>query len=155
MYLKKLKMNCNTNTPHYRTILRPRVENTIHNIVNTAFGELLKDQQSFKFNPATNVMTYSDKYELAIALPGYNKDEVQIEVKEQLLSISSNVEAPESNGTPRLKEFNKYAFTKTFKLPKQVDGQAIVATFKNGVLTLTLPLKQESLPKEPKTVTIL
>lgn len=63
---------------------------------------------------------------LMVSLPGFNKKDINIEVEGQILTISS-----EAKGQAFAK-----AFTKKFRLPNTVDMDSLVATMKDGILTL-------------------
>jgi HSP20 family molecular chaperone IbpA len=104
-------------------------------------------------SPRVDVVETKDHYELVAELPGFNKDEVTIQVKDGVLEL--NAKQPEAKADAEaqwlLRERRKAAFQRTFRLPRDVDGEAIEAAFQDGLLVLTLPKREET---KPRTVAI-
>jgi len=72
------------------------------------------------------------------------------------LTISDNREAKKEENaiSYRLREFNYAGFSKSFRLPEEVDTDKVTASFDNGVLSISLDKKEEALPVAPRTVEI-
>lgn len=117
------------------------------------FGGLENDRTHI---PAVNIKENENGFELHMAIPGLHKDDVNIEVNKNVLTISSEVkterETKEDNYTR--KEFSYGAFKRSFTLPETIDEDKINAIQENGVLKLTLPKKQEALPKPKRLIEI-
>ena len=92
--------------------------------------------------PAVNVKENDTAYELEVAIPGFNKEDINIEVKENTLSISSshkeNHEETEK-GKYRRREFSFRSFKRLFHLPKTVNKESIRADYKDGILNVNIP----------------
>lgn len=95
-----------------------------------------------------NVSENENDFQLDIVAPGYNKEEIKITVDKDELTIASTEqkdnnkgEAPkeESNSKFLRREFTKRSFSRTFKLPENVEADKIEASHKNGILSITLP----------------
>jgi HSP20 family protein len=103
--------------------------------------------------PAVNIEEQEDKYSLELAAPGKTKKDFSIELDNDLLTISSEIkeenktENKERNFTRR--EFSYESFKRSFTLPETVDTSKIKASYKNGVLILDLP-KREEAKTQPK-----
>ncbi len=150
-------MTCNLkyHRPQRRTIYAPHFGNIVNELFNTAMGDVVSKNENKQFtNPATNVKSYDDRFILEIALPGYSKDNVIIEVEDKLLKIQSKDLSEDADQNYRLREFDYSGFNKTYKLPEIVDIQGIEATFNFGVLNLVLNKKKEAIPQPPKKITI-
>jgi len=83
-----------------------------------------------------------------MAVPGFNKEEISVELKENKLSISGKKVEPTDKHSEESflrKEFGIQSFEKSFTLPKQITSENIKGTCQAGVLTLTLtkPVKVE------------
>jgi HSP20 family protein len=114
------------------------------------------DQNRKSFAPPVNVSEREDQFLLQISIPGFNKEDVSIEVEKQVLVISSNVAAlkEEIIGKFTRKEFSKQSFKRSFNVPETVYLDQIDATYENGVLTVVLPKKEVDLPKVKRRISL-
>ena len=96
--------------------------------------------------PAVNIIEENDKFVLEMAAPGMNKKDFHINLEENVLTISSEKkeEKEETKDNYTRREFYYNTFTRSFTLPENVDIENIKADYKNGILTLTLPKKEEA-----------
>jgi len=110
-------------------------------------------QQSF---PAVNVIEIEDAFKIELAAPGLKKEDFKVNVHENTLTISTEKkeEKTENVGKYTRKEFNFSTFKRSFALPKNVDGEKIVAIYNDGILGLELPKKEQEKPKEPRLIEI-
>ena len=91
--------------------------------------------------PRVDVQEKADAYHLEAELPGLTEKDFTVNVEHNLLTISSqqeHSEEREENGYV-IRERRSGAFRRSFALPEEVDADQISATFKNGLLTLTVP----------------
>lgn len=124
--------------------------------------ELLKPDwlggmQSFNANvPAVNIKETDASFGIELAAPGKTKDDFNIEIDHNVLTISSEekAEKEETQGKYTRKEFNYSSFRRAFTLPETVNTDSINATYENGVLHVALPKKEEALPKPKRLIEI-
>jgi HSP20 family protein len=106
--------------------------------------------------PAVNILETDNDFQLQLAVPGMKKSDFKIDVDNNVLTISSEekseVENTETNYTRR--EFYYNSFKRSFTLPETVNNDKIVAKYKDGVLSILIPKKEEAKPKPPKTIQI-
>ena len=106
--------------------------------------------------PAVNIKENETGFDLELAAPGFKKDSFKIEVDKTILTISSELNTEnigeEHNYTRR--EFFYSAFKRVFTLPDTVDQGKINANYEDGILKLTLPKKEEALPKPKRSIEI-
>ncbi len=106
--------------------------------------------------PAVNIKENKDEFFLEIAVPGMKKSDFNIDVENKTLSISSEkeeqYEEKEENYTRR--EFGYSSFKRTFTLPDTVESDAIKAQYKEGILTVHLPKREEAKEKPAKRIDI-
>ena len=95
--------------------------------------------------PAVNIKEENDKFILEMAAPGMNKDDFKINLDNYQLTISSEQkkEKKEKEDNYTRREFVYSSFSRSFTLPKTIDIDKIKADYKNGILLLTLPKKEE------------
>ena len=101
-----------------------------------------------------NVDMYDRKNEIVVKaeLPGMTKDHIDLTINDGSLTLKGEVKKEEE-----VKEEDYYSrersygsFTRIIVLPAEVDKAKAKATFKNGILEITLPKKEEAKPKEIK-----
>ena len=107
--------------------------------------------------PAVNIKESDDDYQIEVAAPGMKKEDIEIKFENDQLSISS--ENKEENkveeGEYTRKEFSYQSFHRTFNVPqKEVDGEKISAIYNNGILSITLPKREEVKPKPAREIKI-
>jgi HSP20 family protein len=101
-----------------------------------------------------NIEMYDRKNEIVLKaeLPGVNKEDIDLTITKDSLTLKGEVKKEEE-----VKEEDYYAcersygsFTRTIALPVEVDSEKAKASFKNGVIEIVLPKKEEAKPKEIK-----
>lgn len=106
--------------------------------------------------PAVNVVEYDSGFELSVAAPGYNKDDFEISVEKDLLTISATIEdtkEEKDNSRVTRKEFSFRSFTRQFHLSKDISKDDVTAKYENGVLSIHLKKLTPS-SEEKKTIEI-
>lgn len=96
--------------------------------------------------PAVNVKETEKGFHLEVAAPGMKKDDFKIELDNNILGISSemNDEKTEEKDKYTRREFKYSSFRRTFTLPDDVDAENISANYQDGVLKIDIPhLKKE------------
>jgi HSP20 family molecular chaperone IbpA len=105
----------------------------------------------------TDVKEHDDKFEVAIDLPGFKKDEIQLELQNGYLSISASkgVDKEEKDKKGKLIRQERYsgAMQRSFYVGKGITEEDIKAKFEDGVLKLDIPKKEA--PKVPEKKTIM
>jgi len=106
--------------------------------------------------PAVNIKETDEAYILDFAAPGYKKDDFIIELNNDVLTVSSEkkIENEETEDNFTKKEFSYESFTRSFNLPELVEGDKIKATYKNGILEIKIPKKEEAKPKPVKQIKV-
>ncbi|MBT2162092.1 Hsp20/alpha crystallin family protein [Zobellia barbeyronii] len=104
--------------------------------------------------PAVNIKDNEKSFDLELIVPGRKKEDFNIEVDNELLTISSEFkneeEVKEENYTRR--EFRFSSFKRAFTLPESINVDAIKADYVDGVLKVELPKKEEALPKPKRLI---
>lgn len=101
------------------------------------------------WHPRTDIHETDKEIVIDAELPGIDKKDVHVEVKDNVLTFSGERKyEKKEEGRKNLSERYYGSFSRSFSLPESVDSGNVKAAFKNGVLTLTLPKKEKTLPKE-------
>ncbi len=96
--------------------------------------------------PPVDIFEKEDRLIVVADLPGADKESVNINVEDGLLTIEAETknQAPTE---PIFREFEMVNFFRQFELSERVDVEKITAEMKNGVLTLNLPKVEKAKPK--------
>lgn len=110
------------------------------------------------YSPKVDVSESKDAYTLQMDMPGKSENDVDIELNNNVLTISSLEESEKEEKKEKsdkekdirwlIKERNSYKFSRSFTLPEDVDSEQLIANVKNGVLTVTMPRKALATPKK-------
>jgi HSP20 family protein len=130
------------------------------NFIEKAFNDLLNDfpataKNSWAQTPAVNIVESPENFRLEVAAPGLAKENFEVKVENELLTISAQKEvSKEENGKYTRREFGYFGFKRSFVLPDTVNADEIAATYENGILNVTLAKKAEAKPAPVRTIEI-
>jgi HSP20 family protein len=125
------------------------------NILDDIFEERLTDSRFKNLStlPAVNIQESEDRFTIELAAPGKAKEDFNIELDNDLLTISSEKKTEQTTADKAKnytrKEFSYQSFKRSFTLPESIDVSAIKANYENGVLNVELP-KREEAKTQPK-----
>ncbi len=111
-----------------------------------------EDSYLTKFNPTVDIEENDDEFLFHAELPGLDKENVKISLKDNILTISG--EKAQKNKDKKL-NFHRIEsaygkFQRCFKLPQNVKQEDIKADFKDGILNIAIPKAEEAKPREIK-----
>jgi HSP20 family protein len=92
--------------------------------------------------PKVDVLDYKDKIKIISEIPGLTKSDIDIELKDEVLTISGKTNRAEENGTEGTylyRELKHSAFRRSFTLGDNFKSKDIKAKFKNGILNIEIP----------------
>jgi HSP20 family protein len=108
--------------------------------------------------PAVNIKETDTSYVVELAAPGKRKEDFNIELEDNVLTISTEAksenEEKDNAGKYTRREFSYSSFKRAFTLPDTVNDFEINASYENGVLHITLPKKEEALPRPKRMIEI-
>lgn len=107
---------------------------------------------SWTANPAVDIVEHEKNYEITADLPGFDEKSVEVKISNGNLVIKGEKkeEKEEKRKDYFLQERHFGSFERSFRIPESVDAEKLEASFKKGVLTVTLPKKPEALKPEKK-----
>ena len=98
--------------------------------------------------PACNAWEDSNGFYVQMALPGWEPKQVALEVNNQMLSVKGErTEEPSGSRKHLMREIADGRFVRIFKLPTTVDHEKASANYKNGLLTISFPKRDEAKPR--------
>ena len=106
--------------------------------------------------PAVNIREDEKNYVLELAVPGMEKNDLKIDINEDVLTISaeSKNESEEKGEGYKRKEFSYTSFCRSFYIPENADKEKIGANYKEGVLYVELQKMEEEKTKISRQVKI-
>ena len=141
--------------PHY---------NVNRNLVDELFSNFLKNDYHEDFlrnnekQPATNVFETEKDFRIELLLPGFKKEDVELNYHKNLLTIKVDRKEKENKSEDfkySHREFGVFNFEKQYKVPNSANAESINAKFENGILNVVLPKKEEALEKAPVKIKVL
>ena len=129
------------------------LQDRINRIFNESFGrsrDLDDEVGIYDWRPPVDIYETADGIVLKVELPGVNKDDVSVEVKDNVLTLKG-----ERLLDPQIKDDHYYRkernfgkFNRSFSLEEPIKPNLIKASFKEGVLTIEVPRPEEEKPKQ-------
>ena len=103
-----------------------------------------------------NIVENDDDYVIEIAAPGLEKKDFNVNLENDSLTISSEMEnkSEDSNERYTRKEFMYKSFKRSFTLPETVSSDKIKASHKNGILFVSIPKKAEARVKPARQIDV-
>ena len=139
-------------------MLRSRVfmPNLMDELLNDDFFGGITNERFNSTVPAVNVKENNDDFTIEVAAPGFEKKDFKVDLNNNLLEISSQKEInnEEANGRVVRKEFCYSSFKRTFSLPETVESDKIKATYKDGILSIQIPKREEAKVKPVRQISI-
>ncbi|MEW6510055.1 MAG: Hsp20/alpha crystallin family protein [Bacteroidota bacterium] len=129
------------------------LQKEIDRMFDSFFRTGLRDEEgSFPsaWTPAADIAEQDDAYIVTMELPGVSKDEVKVTLKDDVLSIhgEKKQEKEEKEKNYRRLERSYGMFERSFALGSAVRGDGIEASFKDGILTITVPKSDDAKVKQ-------
>ena len=104
--------------------------------------------------PAVNIKETDNDFMVEMAIPGMDKKDFQIDLEDNILTISSE-DKEENKENYTLREYRYKSFKRSFTLPKNVvDSDHIKATYINGELKIAIPKREEAKPKPARLIEV-
>jgi HSP20 family protein len=113
-------------------------------------GRGTEDWMGGAWAPAVDIYEQNGNIVLQAELPGLDPKDVDVRVENNVLTLRGQRKLDETVNKDNYHRVERSygAFTRSFTLPSQVDTEKIQANYKDGVLRLTLPTREEAKPKQ-------
>jgi HSP20 family protein len=103
-----------------------------------------------EWSPSVDVTEDDGRYLIELDLPGVETEAVKVSVENEVLTISGERKSTreEDDGKVHRVERSFGSFQRTFRVPQDADGEAVEASFRNGVLSVALPKAEKAKPRQ-------
>jgi HSP20 family protein len=111
-----------------------------------AFNEEI---QATAWNPPVDVLEETDRILVKVEVPGVDEKDLRVTFEDGLLTISGERQFERKDDRNYHRIERAYgSFTRTFTLPRSVEAGKIQANYRNGVLEIEIPKREEAKPKQ-------
>ena len=149
------KVAFRTNIPFFdrETFLTP-FDKIFDQLVEAQYPEVVKSVGLKPYGnaayPKVNVYEYDDRVGIIAEIPGLDKNQLDVSVEDGVLTISGDKHSAfEDDGAKVIRrELKQSSFKRQFELGDQLDGDNIKASFKDGILSVTIPKIEPITPKK-------
>ena len=122
----------------------------MHEKINRLFDDLVAGQREagqsgVDWVPSTDIYETKDQYVFRFELPGMSRDEIQIDLKNQVLSVTGErkgLKDVQEEQCHRMESFSG-RFFRSFTLPRNIDVEKVGASLRDGILEIRVPKPEE------------
>jgi HSP20 family protein len=139
------KFMLNPKTIRHMNLIRYRTNDfaptSFSNLVDQFFSDSVGRTGGSTFYPKTDVAETEKAWEIHLAVPGMKKEDFQLELNENFLTIRGERKFNEEKKDKNFHSVETYygSFSRNFRLPENVEASKISASYVNGILEVTLP----------------
>jgi HSP20 family protein len=143
----------NPKTTKHMNLIRYRTNDfaptSFSNLVDQFFSDTVSRTGGSTFNPKTDVAETEKAYEIHLAVPGMKKEDFKLELNENLLTISGERKFNEEKHDKNYHAVETFygSFSRSFRVPENVEASKIQAAYVNGILEVTLPKDEKKVLK--------
>lgn len=125
----------------------PKFDVQIDRLFDEAFQSVSRD---VTWVPACNAYEDDTGFRVEASVPGMEPDAIELMVEDGVLTLRGErkgVAKERESITHHVRELREGKFSRSFTLPSNVDGQKASASYKNGILTIQFPKREEAKPR--------
>ncbi len=129
--------------------IKPKFPNLAENFFGKRITDNISHNEEVATVPSVNIADEDKAFEVNVALPGLDKKDIEIEIQNDCLIISSEkkYEKEEKNKNWMRREYGYASFQRIFQLPESADQNKVQAKMKNGVLSIKMAKKKDFVNK--------
>lgn len=126
------------------------MQQEMNRLFDEFFGESQTEMAECSWVPMVDVSETDTEIRIRAELPGLNQDDIEINLQDNVLTLTGEKKQEQKEDQENFHRVERCygSFTRSFTLPAVVQNDAVQATFKNGVLLVTLPKAEEAKPKK-------
>lgn len=123
----------------------------LNNLFEVPAGNLTRQAQLFSgWTPALDLSQNSENVVAVLEVPGMQKEKIDISLHDGMLTIAGERQSSSSDEGDNAERTERFSgkFRRSISLPTRVEAGRVSATYKDGILTVTLPKAEEAKPKK-------
>lgn len=131
----------------------PKMTNLFESIFNDQmFPSIYKTAKMG--NSMVNIIDNEKDVTLQIVVPGYKKEDINIDLNNDILTISAKEKEEADSLNYIRREFCSGAFSRSFTMPDYLDQEKVSAVHENGILSVVIAKKEQAIKKGPRQISI-
>ena len=108
------------------------------------FLTLGQTRQNYMTVPRANVIKNENGYSIELAAPGFSRDEFELSVDNNTLTVSVNTEdTPDYEKSVTMREYKFQSFTRSWTLPENSNVEGVTARYDAGILYVDVPVESQ------------
>lgn len=124
-------------------------------VMNNLFAEERVSNHQYFAIPPANIIESKFDFRIEISVPGFEKTDFKIDLDKNLLTVSLDKKMDENNDEKfNLKEYSYNTFSRSFRISEKINTEKINAIYKNGILQIILPKREEAIEKPTREIKI-
>lgn len=129
---------------------------TVNDLIRDLMEEVSTTPTPSHHSPKVNIYDSVDNIRLEFIVPGFDKDDFKLTIEDGILNVQAEFksEIKDTEQCCTRREYVPRSFSRGFTLPETVNADAIAASYQNGILVVTLAIKEESKPVEPRRISV-
>jgi len=126
------------------------MQQEMNRLFDEFFGERQTEMTECAWTPMVDVSETETEIKVRAELPGLTQDNIEIHLQDNVLTLQGEKKEEQKDEQENFHRVERCygSFTRSFNLPTNVKADAVQATFKNGVLLITLPKSEEARTKK-------
>jgi len=126
------------------------MQQEMNRLFDEFFGERRNDLAEGNWVPVVDMSETETELKIRAELPGMSQNDIELHLQENVLTVKGEKKPETKEGSENFHRVERSygSFTRSFTLPANVKSDAVQASFKNGVLTITLPKVEEVKPQK-------
>lgn len=135
-----------------RTVPARDVDDIFEDFLGWSFPSWFRSRGSEEYAPRVDIRETEDKYFLTFEVPGMKKDDIDISVRQNMLTVSGKreEEKEEKDKGYIRREIASGSFSRSFTIPETVNSDSISAEYRDGLLEISMDKLEKVKPKEVK-----
>lgn len=127
----------------------------IPSLFSEAFDRLWSEENE-NWMPSVNIKEREKDFKIDLAVPGMEKKDFSIEVENGLLTVKGERREEKTEETDKItrREFHYGSFRRSFTLPENANAEAINASYRDGILSLTVAKQEDPKSNSKKLISI-
>ena len=131
-------------TMKYNIIRTNPFTSDFESIFNNVFNNYSQTELNYMTVPRANIVRTENGYSIELASPGFSRDEFELKITNNTLTVSVNTEdTPEYEKSVMKREYKFESFERSFNLPETTNVNGISARYDAGILYIDIPIENQ------------